>query len=277
MKHNDFILKTFDGLALYAQSWHPEEKARAVIGLVHGLGEHSGRYADLADRLTKAGYIIVAFDLRGHGRSEGQRGHTSSYNVLIRDIDSFQRKAREQFSQLPLFLLGHSLGGNLLLNYALRRKVKLKGIIVIGPWLRLVFKPSLFKIILGKLTNTIWPSFSQLTGLESEFICKNQEACEDREDDPLVHDRISARMFISVTQAGEWAIKHSFEFSLPLIIMQGGDDRLSSIEASREFANKVEKDCTLKIWDGLSHEIHHETEKEKVFQYLVNWLEKQIM
>ena len=153
----------------------------------------------------------------------------------------------------------------------------LKGIIVIGPWLRLAFKPSLFKIILGKLTNTIWPSFSQLTGLESKVIYKNQQACKAREDDPLVHDRISARMFVSVTQAGEWALEHAFEFSLPLLIMQGGDDQLSSIEASREFANKVKRDCTLKIWDGLSHEIHHETEKEIVFQYLVNWLEKQIM
>lgn len=277
MKKNDFVLKTFDGLSLYAQSWHPDKKARAVICLVHGLGEHSGRYTDLADRLTKDGYIILAFDLRGHGRSEGQRGHTSSYNALIRDIDSFQRKAREEFSQLPLFLFGYSLGGNLVLNYALRRKVELKGIIVIGPWLRLAFKPPLFKIILGKLTNTIWPSFSQLTCLESEFICKNQEACKARKDDPLVHDRISARMFNSVTQAGEWALEYSFEFSLPLLIMQGGDDRLSSIEASREFANQVKKDCTLKIWYGLSHEVHHENEKEKVFQYLVNWLEKQIM
>lgn len=275
MEHNEFEIKSFDGLSLYAQSWHPEEKARAVICLVHGLGEHSGRYVDLADRLTKAGYIILSFDLRGHGRSEGQRGHTPGYEALIKDIDSYLNKSKEKYSQLPIFLFGYSLGGNLVLNYALRRNAEIKGVIVVGPWLRLSFKPSVFKIILGKITNKIWPSFSQLTGLENEVICKDPKICKSRENDSLVHNQISARMFISVNQAGEWAIEHAFEFSLPLLIMQGGDDRLSSVQASREFADKIKTDCTLKIWDGLYHEIHKEPEKEKIFQFLINWIEKQ--
>lgn len=275
MKHNEFYFKTFDGVSLYGRCWHPEEKPRAMIFLVHGLGEHSGRYTDLADRLTKARYVIFSFDLRGHGRSEGQRGHIPSYEALMKDIDSSLNKAKQKFPQLPQFLFGYSLGGNLVLNYTLRRETGLKGIIAIGPWLRLAFKPSAFKMVLGRITNKIWPSFSQLTGLKSDIICRDQEACKTRENDSLVHDHISARMFVSVNQAGQWALEHAFKFSLPLLIMQGGEDKLSSVKASREFAYKIKNNCTLKIWDGLYHEIHKEPEKEQVIQFLIDWLDKQ--
>jgi len=146
MKHSEFKFKTFDGLLLFAQSWQPKNQTKAVVCLVHGMGEHSGRYTYLVDRLIQTGYTVLTFDLRGHGRSPGQRGHTPSYEALLQDISSLLEVANERFPQRPSFLYGHSLGGNLVLNYVLRRQTQLKGVIATDPWLRLAFEPPRFKI-----------------------------------------------------------------------------------------------------------------------------------
>jgi len=276
MKHTEFKFKTFDGLQLFGQSWQPKDRPRALIYLVHGLGEHSGRYTYVADSLTQAGYTLISFDLRGHGKSEGLCGHTPSYEALMRDISSLLEAANKKFPQLPFFLYGHSLGGNLAFNYVLRRQSHLKGVIATAPWLRLAFEPPRFKIILAQITNYIWPSFSQKNGLDTKVLSHDLEVVHSYENDPLVHDRISARMFISTYQAGQWALEHASEFSIPLLLMQGGDDKIISVETSREFAGKIKENCTLKIWDGLYHEIHNEPEKEEVFKFLIDWLDKEV-
>ena len=276
MKHSEFEFKTFDGLSLFGQSWQPENLPRAVICLVHGMGEHSGRYGHVADRLTQAGYSVSAFDLRGHGKSLGPRGHTPSYEALLNDINSLLNEVDKNFPELPLFLYGHSLGGNLALNYVLRRQSHLKGVIATDPWLRLAFEPPRFKIILAQITNYIWPSFSQKNGLDTKVLSRDSEVVHAYENDPLVHDYISARMFISIYQAGQWALEHASEFSLPLLLMHGGDDKIISVKASHEFAGKITENCNLKIWDGLYHEIHNEPEKEEVFKFLIDWLDKEV-
>jgi alpha-beta hydrolase superfamily lysophospholipase len=276
MKHSEFEFKTFDGLSLFGQSWQPEDRPRAVVCLVYGLGEHSGRYTHVADQITQAGYSLIAFDLRGHGQSEGPRGHTPSYEALLNDVNFFLNEVDKNFPELPLFLYGHSLGGNLVLNYVIRRQPKLKGVIATAPWLRLAFEPPSFKIILAQITNYILPSFSQKNGLDTKVLSRDPEVVHAYENDPLVHDYISARMFISIHQAGQWALEHALEFSLPLLLMHGGADKIISIEASKEFANKILEKCTFKIWDGLYHEIHNEPEKEEVFKFLIDWLDKKV-
>lgn len=277
MKHSEFEFKTFDGLSLFGQSWQPEDRPRAVVCLVHGIGEHSGRYVHVADSLIQSGYALISFDLRGHGKSEGPRGHIPSYEAIMQDISSLLEVSNKKFPQSPFFLYGHSLGGNLVLNYVLRRQSHLKGVIATAPWLRLAFEPPAFKIALGKITNYIWPSFSQKSGLDTKALSRNLKVVHAYENDPLVHDRISARMFISFYQAGHWALEHALELPIPLLLMHGGADRLISVEASREFTGKITKNCTLKIWDGLYHEIHNEPEKEEVFKFLIDWLDKEVI
>jgi len=276
MKHTEFKFKTFDGLQLFGQSWQPEDQSRAVVCLIHGLGEHSGRYGHVADSLTQAGYTLISFDLRGHGKSEGPRGHTPYYEALMRDISSLLEVANKQFSQLPSFLYGHSLGGNLVLNYVLRRQPQFKGVIVSGPWLRLAFEPPVFKVTFGKVMNKIWPSFSQSSGLDTKALSHDSEVVHAYENDPLVHDHVSARMFIGIYQSGQCALEHASEFPLPLLLMHGGADSITSSKASREFAGKIKKNCTLKIWNGLYHEIHNEPGKEEVFKFLIGWLDKKV-
>ncbi|MBA7568977.1 Monoacylglycerol lipase [subsurface metagenome] len=277
MKHSEFEFKTFDGLSLFGQSWQPEDRPRAVVCLVHGIGEHSGRYVHVADSLTQTGYALISIDLRGHGKSEGPRGHIPSYEAIMQDISSLLEVSNKKFPQLPSFLYGHSLGGNLVLNYVLRRQSHLKGVIATAPWLRLAFEPPRFKIILAQITNYIWPSFSQKNGLDTKVLSHDPEVVYAYENDPLVHDHISARMFNSIYQAGQWALEHASEFSLPLLLMHGGADRLISVEASREFADKITENCTFKIWDGLYHEIHNEPEKKEVFKFLIDWLDKEVI
>jgi len=276
MKHIEFIFKTFDELQLFGQSWQPEGQSRAVVCLLHGIGEHGGRYAHVADALIQAGYVLFTFDLRGHGKSSGPRGHTPSYDALMNDISSLLEVVNKQYSQLPFFLCGHSLGGNLVLNYILRHKPQLKGAIVTGPFLRLAFEPPTFKMILGKVVAPLFPAFSQKSGLDTKILSHDTEAVHAYENDPLVHDYISARMFISVYQSGQWALEHASEFSLPLLLMHGGDDRLNSSEASREFAEKINENCTFKIWDGFYHKIFNELGKEEVLKFMIDWLDKQV-
>jgi alpha-beta hydrolase superfamily lysophospholipase len=275
MKHSEFKFKTFDGLQLFGQSWQPDDvQSRAVICLVHGLGEHSGRYNYVADQITQAGYTLLSFDLRGHGQSQGPRGHTPSYEALLNDINFFLNEVDKNFPELPHFLYGHSLGGNLVLNYVLRRQSHLKGVIATDPWLRLAFEPPRVKVILAQITNYIWPSFSQKNGLDTKVLSRDPEIVLACENDPLVHDNISARMFISIYQSGRWALEHALEFPLPLLLMHGGEDKITSLEASRGFASEVTGKCTFRIWDGLYHEIHSEPEKQAVFAFLISWLNK---
>jgi len=268
--------QTSDGLPMYSKDWKPEGKPKAVVCLVQGLGEHIDRYEHVAAALTSKGYVLSGFDLRGHGKSGGPRGHTPSYDALMDDIAKFLDKAEKHFPDLPCFLYGHSLGGNLILNYPLLRKSTLAGVISTGPWIKLSFQPPASKIGLAKIMNGILPGFSQPNGLETAALSRLPEVVTAYVNDPLVHDRISARMFLTVYEAGLWALEHASEIKMPILIMHGGADRITSPEASREFAEKAGEQVTLHIWEGLYHEIHNEPEQADVFKVMVEWLDSQI-
>lgn len=272
MQHFEFKWQTEDGLRLYAQGWQPETEPTAAICLVHGLGEHSGRYAHLAAFLNQAGYVLLAFDLRGHGKSEGQRGHTPSYEALLDDTAHFLDGAAGRYPDCPRFLYGHSLGGNLVINHALRRRPPLAGVIATGPLLRPAFEPPAWKMTLAKIMYRLWPTLSLSNGLDRQALSRDPEVVRAYNDDPLVHDRLSARLGMDMLQAGLWSLEHAAEFPLPLLLMHGSADRVCSPQASREFAAQAGEGCTLQIWDGFYHEIHNEPEQGEVFEYLLEWL-----
>lgn len=272
MKHFNFYKKTKDGLKLYFQGWQPDANPRAVICLVHGLGEHSGRYLQLGEFLTQAGYAVSSFDLRGHGRSEGKRGHASSYEDMMKDISLFIQETKERFSDKPIFLYGHSLGGNLVINYVLRYPQTFKGVIATGAAFKPAIQPPTWKIMLGKMMRCLWPSLLLNNELDIKFLSRDNKVIEDYRNDPLVHSRISARFGIDFLAAGLWALESAKEFYLPLLLMHGSADQLTSVEACQEFARQVKGNCTLKIWNGFFHEIHNEAEKNEVFHFLLQWI-----
>ena len=273
MEHFEFGLKTEDGLQLFAQGWKQGAEPRAVVCLVHGLGEHSGRYAHVARALAQAGYATLTFDLRGHGRSEGRRGHTPSYEALMDDIAHLLDEATRRFPNRPRFLYGHSLGGNLVLNYTLRLRPQLAGVIATGPLLLTAFKPPAWKITLGRIMYNLWPSLSLKNELDPKDISRNQDLIQTYTNDPLNHDLVSVRFGIDMLRAGEWALEHAAQFLLPLLLMHGGADSITSADASRRFAERLGGRCTFKLWEGLYHEIHNEPQKQEVFDFMTAWLQ----
>jgi alpha-beta hydrolase superfamily lysophospholipase len=274
METSEWTWKSFDDLNMYARGWSPQDKPKAVILLIHGLGEHVGRYEHVGAALAAKGYALLGFDLRGHGKSGGPRGHTPSYETLLDDIDAFFHQIDERYAGLPHFIYGHSLGGNLVLNYVLRRKPDLKGVIATAAWLKLAYRPAAYQVILGRLMNGIYPSYTQPNNLNTKNLSRDQIVVRNYENDPLVHDRISARLFFGIYENGLWALEHAAEFPLPLLLMHGGSDSIISLQAVQEFAEKVGGKTTLKVWDGMYHEIHNEPEQEQVFVYMLDWLDR---
>ncbi|MFZ5880701.1 MAG: alpha/beta hydrolase [Chloroflexota bacterium] len=268
--------KSSDGIDLYARGWEPDQPAKAVICLVHGLGEHVARYDHVAAALTAAGYAMLGFDQRGHGRSGGPRGHVPSYNQMMDDVALLVQQAGQRYPDLPLFLYGHSMGGNEVINFSLRRKPGLQGVIATGPFLRLAFQPPAVQVSLARMMNGIFPTFTQKSGLELAALSRDQKVVDAYVADPLVHDKITARLFVELFDSGEWAFQRAAEFTLPLLLMHGSADRLTSSDASRAFAQNGGRNITLHIWDGWFHEIHNETAQAEVFQVMVGWLDARL-
>jgi alpha-beta hydrolase superfamily lysophospholipase len=272
MRHSAFILHTRDRLSLHAETFAPDGRIDAVVCVVHGIGEHVGRYGNIVEALCGASIAVMTFDLRGHGRSEGPRGHSPSFDLIMDDIGLLLRKAEQDFPGIPLFLLGHSMGGNFVLNYALRHRPSLCGVIAMSPGLRTAKPTPPWKLALGQVLYRLWPALTLHDGVRAADLSRDPEVVRSVLNDPLYHYRISARLGMDMLNAGVWALGHAGQFPLPLLIMHGTSDRLTSWDASREFAGKVKDNCTLKLWEGMYHELHNEPEKEQVLAYLINWI-----
>jgi acylglycerol lipase len=276
MQSQTFSWQSADKLTFFGQKWQPETAPKAVVALVHGMGEHSGRYTYWVNFLVRNHYAVMGFDHRGHGKSEGQRGHTPKYEYLLDDVENFLRQVKINYPDLPIFLFGHSMGGNVVLNYALRRNPLIKGVIASAPWLKLGFVPPQWKIGLAKLVNRIYPKLPQPTDLEVDAISRDAEEVKRYINDPLVHGKTTPRFFLEGTAAAEWALSNAYNFNLPLILYHGSADRLTSPEGSKLFAQKVKPEhITFKIWENAYHELHNDLDREAVFAWLLEWLNKQ--
>ena len=273
MQTFEWIWKSRDGLEMAALGWQPETP-KAVVVLVHGHGEHINRYHHVARAFVDAGYAMQAFDLRGHGRSGGQRGHIPGYESLMNDIADFIADAQKRYPMLPVFLYGHSMGGNQVINYVLRSPQGLKGVIATGPWLRLAFDPPAVQVMMAKLLNSIVPSFSLASGLSQTSLSRDPQVVSQYATDPLVHDKISVRLYTDIYSTGLTALEHAADLKIPMLLMHGSGDKITSSTASQEFAKKAGALVTLRIWDGFYHEIHNEPEKAEVIQAMIDWMEK---
>ena len=277
MNHIEFTRQSPDKLQFYFQGWEPEASLRAVVCLVHGLGEHTGRYAHVAAALNEAGYAVLGFDLRGHGKSEGLRGHTPTYDALMDDIGRLLDEAAQRYPGKPQFIYGHSLGGNLVLNYALRRKPQTRRGHLHQPGHPCGQPLPATQLTLAKVMNRLQPTMQMPNGLTLDGLARDPEVIRAYKSDPLVHNKISVRLAVEMLQAGEWALAHAAEFPLPLLLVHGSADQLTSAAATQEFAGKVRGDCTLKIWDGFYHETHNEPEKAEVLAFMVALATDRIM
>lgn len=257
-------------LVLYSSS---VKNPRAVIFLVHGMGEHAKRYAHVIEYFKNVNIATVAIDLRGHGNSEGQRGHMPSFDHMMHDLTLSLAHVTYDYKGIPVILYGHSMGGNLILNYLLRNSDGVIGAIATGPYLRLGFDPPKWKVLLAKLSANIYPALSQPTGLERVALARSPQIIDEYENDPLVHDRMTASFFINIHQAGINAIARSKELEIPILLMHGSEDRLTSPEGSKDFHANAGSNVTFHLLEGLYHEVHNEPEKNQVFKIQFEWIE----
>jgi alpha-beta hydrolase superfamily lysophospholipase len=266
-------LHTPDGFSLYAWLRRPPGVPRGVIAHVHGMGEHSRRYDHLSAYWAAHGYGSAGFDLRGHGRSQGQRGHAPSYERLMEDIGIFLERVGSEWPGAPAFLYGHSLGGNLVLNYVIRRRPALAGVVATGPYLRLAFEPPAWKVRLAEAMKRIVPALSQDTGLDVSALSRDPEVVRRYQADPLVHARITASFFTAVHAAGEAAIARATELAIPALLMHGSADRITSLAGSQAFVSAAGGRARLEMFEGAFHEIHNEPGWERMAACALQWLE----
>jgi len=279
MQHTTFNWYASDGQKVFGQVWRPEvgTAIRAVICLVHGLGEHSGRYAHMAKFFVGKDYAVVAFDLRGHGNSDGKRGAIPNYDLLLQQVDRGLEECSKRFPGERKFLYGHSLGGNIVTVHTLTRNPRILGSIVSAPWLRLVQEVPKSKIMQARIANYVWGGYTEKNGLDVNHLSKDPNVVQAYVDDPLVHNKISARLFLYATTWGEQALVDAHHLGIKMLLMHGTADQMTSHDASAFFAKEAPDFVTFKSWQGLYHELHNEPEKMQVFNTALNWMEDRLM
>ena len=269
----EFNIKLKNGQVLNGMIQSPGENTKAVVILVHGLGEHVQRYLYWAGLFKKEGIGFLGVDLPGHGRSNGRKGVINNYSLPSEMIDILLTTCIKTFPGCPVYIYGHSLGGGIVLEYLLRKNPKIKGAIVTSPWLRLSFEPSKSKVLMASIMKYLFPGIVQSSGLNVKHISHDGNVVENYERDPLVHGKISVGLFDGAMTAARYSLEHASELKVPTLLMHGSDDQITSPEGSREFAGKS-KMVELKIWEGGYHELHNEPFKDEVFKYIMNWINK---
>ena len=269
-------LTSADGTALHATWWEPDDgPAKAVVAHVHGLGEHSARHFHVARRLAAAGYAVGQIDLRGHGRSGGVRGNTSLPGAMD-DIDALLADVAVRSPGLPVFLYGHSLGAMLVLNYALRRSPELAGVVVSSAGLRSPVLEQRVKMTAAKVLGRVLPWVAIPTGLDDSGLSRDPAVLEAYRADPFVHDKASLALGKDGAEGADYALAHAAELHYPLLMIHGADDPIAYARGTEEFAGKVSGDVTVRIYDGLMHELHNEPEQDEILGEVVAWLDAHV-
>jgi alpha-beta hydrolase superfamily lysophospholipase len=265
-----------DDVTFYMQGWEPQGTPKAVVCLVHGLGEHSGRYAHVGGAFNAAGYALYGFDLRGHGQSGGPRGHIPSLDLVLQDIRQFVGFQRQANPGRPLFLYGHSLGGLFALTYAIQFPEGLRGVIATGPALRTALQEQKMKIAFARLLGSVTPAVTIPSGLDVNAISRDRAVVQAYMDDPLTHEKTSLGLGKAALDAIDFCLASAGDLRPPLLLMHGAADRITYASGSEEFARlagKTNRDVTLKLWDGLYHELHNEPEQEAVLKTMIEWMD----
>lgn len=274
MQHNTSFHSSFDGIRLFQQEWTPDEKPLAIIMLVHGIGEHSDRYIHWAEKFVSNQIALIAFDQRGHGRSEGKRGVISSYKEFLNDIDLVLDETRRKFSGIPVFLYGHSMGGGEVLNHLLKCKPKYDGVICTSPWIAIQSAPPKFALPLIRLCNKLIPGFTIETKFDSALLSHDPDIVKRYDNDSLVHHKLSFRLFVEAYDAGYYILNSKKSIEKPLLLIHGAEDGITESKASSAFAEKNLEYCTFELWPAGYHELHNEPFKDEVYNCILGWITK---
>ncbi len=274
MKKNTENITAKDGKELKFYSWLPDQKINAAIGIIHGLGEHSNRYNDFAKYFCDKGFGIYSIDLRGHGLSEGKRGHINNFNTLLDDSEEMFIQIRKRNLNIPMIMFGHSLGGCIALNYLCQKKSKeIELAIISSPWLKTVIEPPKFLLLIQKLLSKLFPSLTLNNRLNPKDLSKDTSIVENYIKDPLVHGRISIKMFSEVNKSIRKIETESNRIDIPILLIHGKKDKIISYKGTENVAKKI-KYSNLKLWEKVFHEPHNDYEKNQILKYYFNFINK---
>ncbi|MHB8090354.1 MAG: alpha/beta hydrolase [Syntrophales bacterium] len=273
MNHQESSFKDSGNRQIHYQSWLPEGEIKAVLLVVHGLAEHSGRYMNLVNRFVPLGYAVYAADHPGHGRSAGLRGYIDKFTDYTDTLAEFSQMIGGLQKGKPLFLVGHSMGGLIVSLHLLSHQHELQGAVLSGPGVKVPDNISSLTIFAGKILSTLLPRTGILK-LEEAAVSRNLAVVRAYRDDPLVyHGKISARLGAEMLEAMERIEADASRITLPILILQGTADRLVPPSGAQMLYDRVSSaDKKLIFYDGLYHEIFNEPEHDRVLSDVEAWL-----
>tara|TARA_Y100000739_G_scaffold48319_1_gene37739 strand:- start:43 stop:882 length:840 start_codon:yes stop_codon:yes gene_type:complete len=276
MNKKSYFIKSKDGSNLMYYSWLPNKKIKVAIGIIHGLGEHSSRYDDFAEYFCKKGYGVYSIDLRGHGKSEGKRGHVNNFKKLIDDSEEMFINIRKENLNVPMVMFGHSLGGCIALNYLCENQSKEIDLAIISsPWLKTVLEPPKFIIYIQKILVVLFPSFTLNNRLDPYHLSKNTNKVKKYIKDPLVHNRISLKMFSEVNKTIDKIENESEKINIPVLLLHGKKDNIISFKGTKKISKKI-NNSKLILYEGLYHEPHNDLEKNEILDNYTSFIKNNI-
>ena len=273
MEHTEGGFKGYKDLDIYYQCWLPDGDARAVLLVVHGWAEHSGRYTNLVDYFVPKGYAICALDHRGHGRSEGPRGYVDRFSDYLLDLKTFFDLVRSQHSDTKIFMVGHSMGGTVATAYVIEHQHELAGLLLSGASLMVGSGLPSALIPLARILSVLMPRMGVFV-LNAADISQDKAVVNAYVNDPLVYrGKITCRFAAEMIKTLRRLPSQMPEINLPILVMHGTADRLGEPEGSRLLYDRAgSKDKTLKLYQGFYHEIFNEPGREQVLSDMESWL-----
>ncbi len=275
-RREEGILRARDGLDLAWQRFRPEAP-RATVAVLHGGGDHSGRYPGLTAALVRGGFEVALLDFRGHGRSGGTRWHVSRFDEYLADLDVFLEKVRGEAAGRRLFLVGHSQGGLIAALWGLDPARPVAGVVLSSPYLRLAFEPPRLKVALGRVVGRVWPSLPVPAGLDLAALTGDPEMQRWTAEDRLYGRKTTPRWFDESTRAQEEARRRAGEFTHPLLVLLGDNDPIADPAAGRAFhAAAASRDKRLLTYPGFRHEIFNEVGRDRPVADTVAWISARV-
>jgi acylglycerol lipase len=277
MKYQEGTFMGPGNISIYHQSWMPEGESKATLLIVHGLAEHSGRYLNLVNHFVPLGYAVYGVDLPGHGRSEGKRVYVKRFEDYMDVLSTYLRMIKESAPDTPVFLIGHSMGGLIGTLFLADHQEQLAGAVISGPLVKTAVDISGTTIFIGKLLSALLPGLG-LMKLEADGVSRDPAVVKAYINDPLVYTgKITSRLAAELIKAAQRVPLRAAGITLPILILQGGADRLVDPQGARMLHDMVSSpDKAIKVYDGLFHEVFNEPEHEKVIKDVQDWIEGRV-
>ncbi len=278
MKHQEGYVRGVRDTNIYYQYWLPEGEPKALLLVVHGLAEHSGRYMNVVNFLVPSGYAVYGIDHVGHGKSNGGRVYVERFDDYTKTLKKYLDKIREWLPEKPIFLIGHSMGGLISTAYMLEYQDELSGAVLSGPSVKVPDNISQATIFLGKLLSIIIPK-AGIIQLDAEGISRDPAVVDEYVNDPLVYKgKITARLGAELLKVMQRVTGQASKIRLPIMIVQGSDDKLVDPSGARLLYDLVSsKDKTIKIYNGFYHEVFNEPEHEQVLNDVKTWIDAHLV